>query len=82
METISLTNRLLSVQRETKVKPCEAGFPFVLKRLPPGPAVSLATSTLVRLLPEFSIIHNHKYFVLCIDVTFLRRGRTVFTSPR
>ena len=34
----------------------------------PLPAASFATGTLVRLLPEICIIHNHKYFVLCIEV--------------
>src|SRR5579863_348559 len=35
----------------------------------PLPAASFATGTPVRLLPENSIIHNQKYFVLCIEVT-------------
>src|SRR5580700_1722098 len=39
----------------------------------PLTAASLATGTLVRLLPENSIIHNHKYFALCIEVTPSRR---------
>ena len=34
----------------------------------PLPAASFATGTLVRLLPENSIIHNHKYLALCIEV--------------
>jgi len=39
----------------------------------------LATSTLVRLLPENSGIHNHKYFVLWTGATFLRRGTTALS---
>src|SRR5712664_2763792 len=40
-------------------------------------AVSLATSTLVRLLPENFLIHNHNYFVLCIGATCVRRRMIV-----
>src|SRR6267143_1467957 len=40
-------------------------------------AVSLATSTAVRLLPENSVINNHKYFVLCTGAPFVRRPTTV-----
>jgi hypothetical protein len=42
------------------------------------PAVSLATSTAVSLLPENFVIHNDKYFALCIDVTLLPRRTIVF----
>src|SRR5437879_7555871 len=45
-----------------------------------GDAVFLATSTLVRLLLENFIIHNHKYFVLCTGATFLRRRMTVLRA--
>ena len=34
----------------------------------PLPAASFATGTPVRLLPENSIIHNHKYLALCVEV--------------
>jgi hypothetical protein len=40
-------------------------YGFVLNGLLGADAVSLATSTQVRLLPEKSILHNHKYFALC-----------------
>ena len=45
----------------------------------PRPAASFATGTPVRLLPENSILHNHKYFVLCIEVTPSRRRAIVST---
>jgi hypothetical protein len=34
----------------------------------PHPTASFATGTPVRLLSQFSIIHNHRYFVLCTEV--------------
>src|SRR5437660_11994749 len=45
-------------------------------------AVSLATSTPVRLLPENSVIHNHKYFVLCTGATFPRPRTAVLSCER
>jgi hypothetical protein len=39
-----------------------------METVTPLPAASFATGTPVHLLPENSIIHNHKYFVLCIEV--------------
>jgi hypothetical protein len=32
------------------------------------------------LLPENSVIHNHKYFVLFTGATFLRRRMTVLSG--
>jgi|GEM_PF-2259494 hypothetical protein len=51
-----------------------------METVTPLPAASLATGTLVRLLPENSIIHNHKYFVLCLEVGPSRRGTIVSAS--
>ena len=51
-----------------------------METVTPLPAASLATGTLVRLLPENSIIHNHKYFVLCTEVDPSRRGTIVSLS--
>lgn len=53
-----------------------------METVTPLPAASFATGTLVRLLPENSIIHNHKYFVLCIEVGRLRRRTIVSASDR
>src|SRR5271170_4475392 len=39
-----------------------------METVTPLPAASFATGTPVRLLPENSIIHNHKYLALCIEV--------------
>jgi hypothetical protein len=39
-----------------------------METVTPLPAASLATGTPVRLLPENSIIHNHKYLALCIEL--------------
>jgi len=56
--------------------------PICIESVTPGVvAVSLATSTLVRLLPENWYFHNRKYLVLCVDglsaaraIVFGRRG--------
>jgi hypothetical protein len=48
-----------------------------MESVTPLVAVTYATSTAVRLLPENSIIHNHKYFVLCTGAEVPWR-RTVF----
>ena len=47
----------------TGLRPSHA--PDVRKSLTFGRAVSLATSTLVRLRTQNFIAHNHKYFVMC-----------------
>jgi hypothetical protein len=41
----------------------QLAIPLCIESVTSQEAVSLATSTPVRLLPENSIIHNHKYFV-------------------
>ena len=53
-----------------------------METVTPLPAVFFATGTQVRLLPENSIIHNHKYFVLCIEVEPSRRRTIVSGSGR
>ena len=44
-----------------------------METVTPLPAASFATGTVVRLLPQISIIHNHKYSALCIEVAASRR---------
>lgn len=53
-----------------------------METVTPLPAAFFATGTPVRLLPENSIIHNHKYFVLCIEVGPSRRRTIVSASGR
>jgi hypothetical protein len=48
----------------------ESCIPLCMESITRSAAVFLATSTLVRLLPEKLVPHNRKYLVLCIDATF------------
>src|SRR6266849_3295905 len=54
-----------------KARPLQAmkpRIPLCIESVTPGVfAVSLASSTLVRLLPEKLVLHNPKYLVLCVD---------------
>jgi hypothetical protein len=43
-------------------------LPAVYGNRYPHPTASFATGTPVRLLSQISIIHNHRYFVLCTEV--------------
>ena len=40
-----------------------------IETVTPSPAASFATRTLVRLLRQKCIVHNHRYLVLCIGMT-------------
>src|SRR5712664_356146 len=69
IESLSLAKRQLSVQpRRRPLRAMEPRIPLCIESVTPtAAAVSLATSTLVRLLPEKLVLHNRKYLVLCVD---------------